>query len=483
MPLTFEQRLWLALAREVYGRRGEGFREDWSFHLHAAHHNLGAPLARSLPGSQALQVGGARYIVQPFARDVLYYEFPQYAQVQQLNAVLPNLSPAVDIASLPYHVGECAFRRSIDATSGFSAGARTLHSDWTFHQIAIEQQLGMALSPNYTIQRGTVALQVFAGDTLFSRNSPFRDFERLSQLAPNDPLYDSLWQQTYRVAGTTYNPQSPFHQEAVRLGLGTPLSEVYQITFDGALIMLQIFAYETLYAFMSGPLLRWSALPMIDAVQQYMLPAPPVIPNAGFVPDTRLQSLWLANNPGAPAATRALIETALRMLGDDQGALALLTPQQRTQMDGTGNIVCADLAAIALRAAGLSLNWVVTEPFGTIFTNTRAANYYRPHIGRMDIVPNNAILQPGDLFIYEGPTFNEVPKKWKPGEFHHVLIYVGHYAGQDRTGRSYDQNKGYCVVSANIDSNVINGYDEPRARTAAIMGYRTVTVVRPAGLP
>jgi hypothetical protein len=478
MALSFEQQLWIELAREMYGLRGEGFREDWSFHLHAGHFELGAPLARSLPGSEALVVGNDRYIVQPFARDVLFYQFPQYAQIRQLSAVLPNLSPATPTSSLPYKVLNTAFRRSIQATPGFTAGTRTLRPEWTFHQLAVERQLGMALSPNYTTRQGRIALQIFAGDTLFSRTSPFNDAEFLSELPTSDELAATLWNQTYRISGAVYNPDSPFHQEGTRLRLGAPLSGVYQIYFEGVPITLQIFAYDILYAFTSGPILRWSDLPKPDSVANYRPPAPIVTPDDHFVPGTRLRSLWLDANPNAPANIRAMIETSLKMLGRDSEVFPRLTPQQQAQMQGSTDIVCADLIAIAYREAGLTLNWAVTIPQGTIFTGNRAANYYRPHPGRFVELAPGTNLEPGDLFIYKDPRFTP-PANWRAGEYHHVLIYVGHFAGEDASGRPFDQNKNYCVVSSSIGSEWIHGYDEARARDATIFGYNTVQIVRP----
>ena len=482
MALSFEQRLWLQLARETYGRRGEGFREDWTFHLQAGHDGLGAPLARSLPGSQALVIGAARYILQPFARDVLFYAFPQFSRVQRLSAQIAQIDAATPTASLGYQLLGRAFRRSIDASQTTIAGARTLHPEWTFHQLALRQGLGMALTPNYTIQRGRVALQIFAGDTLFSRTPPFADVERLSAIAAADPLFDELWRQTYRVAGAVYDPASPFQREGLRLKLGTPLSDSYQISFEGTPVTLQIFAYDTLYSFTSGPIARWSALPPPDSVQRFVpATAPPPVPTTELIPGTGLISLWLAENSSAPDNVRALIATALHMLGTDAAALTTLTPQQREQLRGTQDIVCADLVAIALRAGGLELSWTVDQPPGTLFAENRAANYYRPAPGRLRPLDAGEVLRPGDLFLYKGPMF-PAPPSWRAGEYHHVLIYVGPYAGEDGSGRAYDQSKGYCVVSASIGSEWIQGYDVTRARTASFLGYTTVDIVRPLGL-
>lgn len=173
-----------------------------------------------------------------------------------------------------------------------------------------------------------------------------------------------------------------------------------------------------------------------------------------------------------------MIEISLKMLGRDSEVYSRLTPQQQAQMQGSTDIVCADLIAIAYREAGLNLNWAVTIPQGTIFTGNRAANYYRPHPGRFVELPRGAALEPGDLFIYKDPRFTP-PANWRAGEYHHVLIYVGHFSGEDVSGRPFDQNKNYCVVSASIGSEWIHGYDEARARNAAIFGYNTVQIVRP----
>ena len=94
--LSFEQRLRLDLEQETFSRRasGEGFRSGLAFHRYALANNLGAPLARSAPGSQLIAVDGRQYGYQVFARDTVYSDSANWSTVLSMNALLDGNIPA-----------------------------------------------------------------------------------------------------------------------------------------------------------------------------------------------------------------------------------------------------------------------------------------------------------------------------------------------------------------------------------------------------
>jgi hypothetical protein len=486
---TEDQELWLHLARETYTQRGEGFNPGWLTHLVAAQRKLGAPLARSLPASQKVWVGNKSYILQPFGGDTLYYEFPEYQRIRSLNDTLGGSIPSS--GRLGYELLARVYDMSNAESGTDHSGYRYLNRDWTFHQVAARDQLGAPLSPNYTIQGGRVALQIYANDTLFSQQYPtFRDCQKLSSLADqSDPLAIALWEEAYHYGRTLFDPShiSAFHQEALANNLGMPLSGIYRSSFNGIPLNLQVFSRDTLYSFAnSSGIRRWSDLPPIPEVLEATIdldepsPAPPfapALPGNGSFPGSNMVSLWLAAQSAPPPAIRKMIGLALKILGNDADVLPKLTQAQRSQMAGTSDIVCADLISLCLKEAGVTTTWTVTQPPGTLFAHNRAANYYRPEANHPFLVemPANTSLVPGDILVFRNPTFAH-PSVWKPDEYHHVVLFVGHYAGRDVSGRSYDGARGFDIVSSSIGSPHTDGYTHSTALNG--LGYAEVRIIR-----
>lgn len=486
--------LWFFLANETFRQRGEGFQQDWSFHLLAANQRLGAPLTRSLPFSQQLRVGNQTYGYQVFAGDLLYNPSTLWNEVHSLNADLQGQVPST--TALSYQLLRHAYRRCITAGNP-SAGINTnieFERRWSFHQEAIRSNLGMALSGSYVISPFTnmlVMLQVFAGDTLYSSIPPYQDTQRLSDLTPADPLFHSLWFETYKVSqaifgNETFGFNPYFHEVAHTVKLGAPLSDYYRVSHDNTPYDLQVFAQDTLYATLGGPILRWSDLPLPAVVQNFRLPAVGPINGGivgtgdGRVPGTGLTSLWLTNNPMTPEPIRKLIILALRVLGNvmDSSVLPILTIAQRAQMRSDTDIVCADLVSMCLKTAGVNMAWTVNQPPGTRYTSDRAANYYRPHQGHMDLrqLDDNDPWLPGDILVYKD--FSQHISGWLADEYHHVVIYTGPFSGSDKQGRLYPETAGYSVVSSSISDSKTNGAKQINAARASYFGYGTVIRMR-----
>jgi hypothetical protein len=125
----------------------------------------------------------------------------------------------------------------------------------------MRSKLGPALGPNYATADRKWAVQVFAGDTLYTSMDHQAGCEFLSQTEASNPAYGPIWTETYKICGAPYNPNSPFQQRAAQDRIGTPLSEVYSAQYGATNYQIQIFALDTLYAGPDGAIQRMSALP------------------------------------------------------------------------------------------------------------------------------------------------------------------------------------------------------------------------------
>ncbi|NJN68793.1 MAG: M23 family metallopeptidase, partial [Chloroflexaceae bacterium] len=234
---------WYLLQNETFHQRGEGFRKDWAFHRYAVRHRLGAPLAPTAGKAHYLEVDGKQYGYQPFASDTLLNEIPRWGKVQRLTTLLGGRMPSGGLAL-----------KLLEAT--YRAVGTELHPDWAFHGFAMAHQLGPALGDSHriTVDGQEYAMQVFAGDTLYCPVPDWFDVRQLSHTpASSEALYTALWEETCRVSGTPYHPDSPFHLLAASKKLGTPLSGIYPVDLEGTTFMVQVFALDTLYAPADAP--------------------------------------------------------------------------------------------------------------------------------------------------------------------------------------------------------------------------------------
>jgi hypothetical protein len=198
---------------------------------------LGFPIGKSA----LMQVAGISYAYQPFARDTLYNQVPNWGDVRRMADLLGGVVPAAGLS-----------RALLDAT--FRAGGATFHPDWAFHQYVLKNRLGPPIGESATITIGGAqySYQVFALDTLFNRVPNWTAIRRLSELAgATDPanvrLRDALLAQTYARAGVSYHPDWAFHQLARGWNLGAPLSDSYRISSTANQYAIQVYATDTLY--------------------------------------------------------------------------------------------------------------------------------------------------------------------------------------------------------------------------------------------
>lgn len=282
-----QTRLWFFLQQETYRHRGEGFRSDWAFHQYAAVNGLGAPLAPSARSAEQVSSGGRRYGFQPFARDTLYNQIPNWTQVSSLALLLDGVIP-------PSGLG----RDLLAAT--YRASGSNLRPEWLSHQVAVQRSWGPAVSVSYTInvEGRTYGLQVFALETMFFE-MPNANNMRLLSASPPGPVTEAMWRETYKVSGAVYQPDAPFCRFAKTNRLGVPISDIYLANFDGETYVLQVFAGDTIYARPGEAIRRLSALPAPSSFDPPPI-TPPDLPSPEDALSNRTPVFTVLPTPGQP---------------------------------------------------------------------------------------------------------------------------------------------------------------------------------------
>jgi hypothetical protein len=245
-PGAPDERLLEALLEQSFAARagGQGYNPGWAFHEYARANALGNPLGPSA----TITVEGKQLNYQPFARDTLFCEVPNWGDVRLLSATLGGSIPPAGIG-----------RALLEAT--YQAGGSPFRPDWAFHQFALLNRLGppVGKSQLLNVDGQQYAYQAFAADTLYSPTSDYGDVRMLSRIAaaadaPTMRLRDALTAATYGAAGVSYHPDWAFHQLARRYAIGAPLSESYRLRVEGAEYALQVYALDTLFNLVP----RWS---------------------------------------------------------------------------------------------------------------------------------------------------------------------------------------------------------------------------------
>ncbi len=306
-----EQELWVALATITWRQRGAQLRLNQAFSLQWGKFDLGAPLAPNEPPPVA--VDGKTYNFQVFARDTIFNEGTQYAAVQSLATLIGPDPGAIPTGGVSRALLEASYRSALKASAARAPleGKTEFRADWRFHFVALQARLGPALSGNYVTSDRAFALQVFAGDTLYTPMTQQSGCFFLSLTDPASPQYRQLWSETYKVAGAPYNPADPFHQRALELKLGTPLSGVWRETINGIDYDGQVFAYDTLYRGPDGVIRQMSALPRPPEVLAWQPrpatpPVTPAVPSSPVAPPSPATPVM----PTEPAMPSSILSAA-----------------------------------------------------------------------------------------------------------------------------------------------------------------------------
>lgn len=258
------QRFWVFLQNYGYSQRGGGFKYTLgklgqAFSVYAAKFDLGAPVATNEPTPVVLD--GLAYNFQSFARDTIFNAGRNYSAVQSMNSLL--VETAIPAGGLARALLEAGYKSALAASAARAPlkGNTAFHDEWRFHFVAMRERFGPALSGNYVTDDGQWAVQVYPGDTLYTPISDQAGCQLLSQTDASAPEYALIWQETYKVCGATFELHSPFHQQAIQLDIGTPLTGVVTLSFEGTNYQAQVYGHDTLYAGPDGAIKRMSALP------------------------------------------------------------------------------------------------------------------------------------------------------------------------------------------------------------------------------
>jgi hypothetical protein len=271
------QRLWVFLQNYGYSQRGGGFKYTLgklgqAFSVYATKFDLGAPVAPN--ETTPVVVDGVAYNYQAFARDTIFNAGRDYSAVQSLNSLL--VENAIPAGGLARALLEAGYKSALAASAARAPlkGNSAFHDEWRFHYVAMRERFGPALSGNYVTDDGQWAVQVFAGDTLYTPMSDQAGCMLLSQTDPSAPEYALIWRETYKISGAGFDPNAPFHQQAVQFDIGTPLTGVVTLNFEGASYQVQVYGHDTLYAGPDGAIKRMSALPKPADIQAWQPAAP-----------------------------------------------------------------------------------------------------------------------------------------------------------------------------------------------------------------
>lgn len=241
-----DERLLEALLEQSFGRKtnGQGYSADWAFHQFAVERGLGMPMAPS----SIVGVEGKQINYQPFAKDTLFCEVPNWGDVKTLSELLGGSIPPAGLG-----------RVLLNAT--FQAGGTSFRPDWAFHQFAVIQRVGppVGKSEQFALDGVQYAYQAFAVDTVYNVVPNWSEVRLLSGLAgvsdaPRVRLREKLLAETYRQAGTVYHPEWAFHQLARGYNIGAPLSPSFQVKVEQTTYALQVYALDALYNVVP----RWS---------------------------------------------------------------------------------------------------------------------------------------------------------------------------------------------------------------------------------
>lgn len=299
-PLSPEQELWLFLYGESFKPRGVSLKISQALPLHAAKFNLGAPLGPN-DATTTVVAEGHTYSVQPFATDLIFYEGTQYAAVRSLNAIFAEGVDEIPATGTGRTLLEAYYNLSITATekrTGALTHTKVLRPDWRFHLVAKNGHLGSAISDNYIFTADQqYAFQIFGADTFYTPMSDQTLCERLSTTDPAFPAFNALWGETYRFMGVPFDPNSPFHQKALELHIGVPLTGVYSVALGPTTYTVQVWTLDTLYAGPDGQVKRLKDLPKIAEAEAWVPAQPTPIPPT---PPNPLPPIVPPSNAGAP---------------------------------------------------------------------------------------------------------------------------------------------------------------------------------------
>lgn len=237
-----------ALIDSAYRRVRHVYHPDWSLHQFAIKERLGPPV---LPQFR-FKAEGKDWVGEVYGVDAICSPASAWNDIRRLSQ-LPNGDLKI------------AFRNEVYRLLG-----ATYHADWTMHQYADKNPIGVPLSENFRITLRTgenYSAQMFSLDTLIT---PFGQWDVIfplsnlldaAKLEPRDAeLRDTLLDRQFQRIGSRYRADWATHQAAVKLGAGAPITNQERLEMGVQDYMAQSFARDVLYT----PVGDWSVVKQLS---------------------------------------------------------------------------------------------------------------------------------------------------------------------------------------------------------------------------
>lgn len=225
-----------ALLDAAYKRVRNQYHPDWALHQFAIKERLGSPL---LPLFR-FRAENKDWVGEVYGVDVLCSPASAWNDIRRLSQ-LPD--------------GEL---KTVARQRVYQMLGATYRADWSFHQYADRNPIGVPLTESFRITLSTnetYAVQMFSLDTLITPFGQWDVIFPLSNLldAPNlEPrdaeLRDTLLQRQYQRIGSKYRPEWAMHQQANKRGLGAPITNQEQIELGAQDYVAQSYARDVVYS-------------------------------------------------------------------------------------------------------------------------------------------------------------------------------------------------------------------------------------------
>jgi hypothetical protein len=239
-----------ALMELAYRQARHTYHPDWSMHQFALQQRLGPPL---LPMFR-FRAENHDWIGEIYGVDAICSPVGAWNDLRRLS-------------QLPDGNLKQVFRSQVYLLLG-----AIYHADWSFHQYADRNAIGMPLSESFqfTLSNGeSYVAQIFSLETVISPYGqwdvifPLSNLLDAPKLEPRDAeLRDTLLRRQFQRIGGAYHPDWAIQQAALRLGLGAPLSDQDRIEMGAQDYVAQPFARDVLYS----PVGDWGIVRRLSAL-------------------------------------------------------------------------------------------------------------------------------------------------------------------------------------------------------------------------
>jgi N-acetylmuramoyl-L-alanine amidase len=219
-----------------YTRVNHIYIPDWNLHQYALRQRLGPPVAPPF----RFTAEGRVWQAEIYGSDVICAPSGHWRAIVRLSQL---------------QEGEL---KSVLRGEAYKQLGVQYRGDWPMHQYADRNDLGVPLSEHVRMNLSdgrTFIVQIFQLETLFSPASRWTSVRPLSGLVdtpglsgPDAELRDLLLNHQYVRIGNRFHPDWELHKAAIRLRLGSPLSDQMPMTIGGREYMVASYARDVLFA-------------------------------------------------------------------------------------------------------------------------------------------------------------------------------------------------------------------------------------------